>query len=202
MAGGVMRVLRGDAVIGNHLILRVDLDQPYLADVGFGDGLIEPIPLKAGTVRQRHFAFSLEECEPGWWRFHDQSQSGATSFDFQLAPADPALLDERCAFLQTSPESGFVLNAVVQRHLPDGRFAMMRGKVLTLTGAGATKREIGSAREYVETLAASSRSICPKQPPSGRRSKPATAPYPTPTNPARRVADASLRAWTQLYARR
>ncbi len=153
MAGGVMRVERGDAAIGNHLILRVDLDRPYLADVGFGDGLIEPIPLQAGTVRQRHFSFSLEEFEPGWWRFHDNALARATSFDFQLAPADPALLDERCAFLQTSPESGFVLNAVVQRHLPDGRFAMMRGKVLTFVGAEVTTREIASARAYVETLA-------------------------------------------------
>ncbi len=152
MAGGVMRVMRGDAAIGNHLILRVDLDQPYLADVGFGDGLVEPMPLKAGTMHQRHFAFTLEEFEPGWWRFHDAAQSGATSFDFQLAPADPALLDGRGAFLQTSPESGFVLNAVAQRHLPDGRFAMMRGKVLTFTGAGAAIRQIGSAQEYVETL--------------------------------------------------
>jgi N-hydroxyarylamine O-acetyltransferase len=110
------------------------------------------MPLKAGTVHQRHFAFSLEEVEPGWWRFHDAAQPGSKSFDFQLAPADPAVLDDRCAFLQTSPESGFVLNAVVQRHLPDGRFAMMRGKMLTFTGAGASTREIGSAGEYVQTL--------------------------------------------------
>ena len=57
-------------------------------------------------MHQRHFAFALEEFEPGWWRFRDAAQSGATSFDFQLAPEDPALLDERCAFLQTSPEFG------------------------------------------------------------------------------------------------
>lgn len=153
MAAGVMRVVRGDSAIGNHLILRVDLDRPYLADVGFGDGLIEPMPLEVGTVRQRQFEFALEEFEPTWWRFHDNVQARASSFDFQLSPADPALLDDRCTFLQTSPDSGFVLNAVAQRHLPDGRFAMMRGKVLTFIDRDVTTHEIANAREYVETLA-------------------------------------------------
>src|SRR5690349_11134590 len=42
-AGGVMRDINSQAGVGNHLVLIVDLDQPYLADCGFGDGIIEPI---------------------------------------------------------------------------------------------------------------------------------------------------------------
>ena len=30
----------------DHLVLEVDLERPYLADVGFGDGLLEPLPLE------------------------------------------------------------------------------------------------------------------------------------------------------------
>lgn len=153
MAGGVGRAVRGDAAIGNHLILRVDLDRPYLADVGFGDGLIEPVPIAPATVRQGSLTFSLEASAPGWWRFHNDPAVGAMSFDFQNLAADQTLLDERCAWLQSSPESNFVLNAVVQRHLPDGRFAMLRGKMLKLFAPDVTTREIASADDYVKTLA-------------------------------------------------
>lgn len=36
----------------DHLILRVELDSPWLVDVGFGDGIPEPMELRAG-VEQR-----------------------------------------------------------------------------------------------------------------------------------------------------
>jgi N-hydroxyarylamine O-acetyltransferase len=153
MAGGVGREQSGDEALGNHLVLRVELDQPFVADVGFGNGLIDPTPLKAGPIRQRGLSFSLEEFEPDWWRFHNDPRLGGPTFDFELKPADPARLDERCAWLQTSPDSGFVLNAVAQRHLPDGRLAMMRGKVFKMLADELTTREIASADDYVATLA-------------------------------------------------
>ena len=42
------RVFRADGSRGpdfDHLTLRVDLDQPWLADVGFGDSFLEPLRL-------------------------------------------------------------------------------------------------------------------------------------------------------------
>ena len=152
MAGGVMRAVNGDASVGNHLVLRVDLDRPYLADVGFGDGMLEPVPLVEHAFRQGFLDFRLEDLGSGWWRFHNHPAGGAPSFDFELFPAERDLLAAKCDWLQTSPESPFVMNAVVQRHLPDC-LAMMRGRGLkTLTVAGAESREINSAHEYVETL--------------------------------------------------
>ncbi|MCH1571610.1 MAG: arylamine N-acetyltransferase, partial [Longimicrobiales bacterium] len=53
MAAGVLRSVRGDWSIGNHLALAVHLeDGPWLADVGFGDGLREPVPLREGPIEQ------------------------------------------------------------------------------------------------------------------------------------------------------
>ena len=152
MAGGVMRAVRGDWSTGNHLVLCVDLEEPYLADVGFGDGLIEPVPIAAGPIDQRFLRFSLEDLGQGWWRFHNDPRGGAPSFDFEMKRGDEALLDEKCAWLQSHPDSIFVQNAVVQRYLPD-RFALMRGRVLKTIDAGAVhSSEIGSADEYVATL--------------------------------------------------
>src|SRR5262249_42838960 len=52
LAGTVGRQAQGTTVEGNHLVLLVELDQPYLADVGFGNGFLEPLPLQVGTYQQ------------------------------------------------------------------------------------------------------------------------------------------------------
>ncbi|MDQ0462556.1 N-hydroxyarylamine O-acetyltransferase [Caulobacter ginsengisoli] len=153
MAGGAVRVLRGEAAVGNHLVLRVDLDRPWIADAGFGDGPLDPYPLEAASFASAGYDFRLELQEDGWWRLHNHPAGGAPSFDFRSAPADEALLADRCDWLQTSPESGFVQNAVAQRHRPD-RLLMLRGRVLrTATPTGTQDRLIGSADEYVAMLA-------------------------------------------------
>jgi N-hydroxyarylamine O-acetyltransferase len=158
LAGGVERVTRGDSAVGNHLVLLVDLDRRYLCDVGFGDGLLEPIELVPGVCRQTFLEFRLElldagRGDPAWWRLHNHPEGAASSFDFQLDRAEEALLDERCRWLQTSLESSFVQNVVAQRHVQDG-LVMLRGKVLKrVTEAGVTRRELGSGTDLVETLA-------------------------------------------------
>ncbi|MDJ0924713.1 MAG: arylamine N-acetyltransferase [Acidimicrobiia bacterium] len=38
-------LLEGDDGHASHLVLKVDLDRPYLVDVGFGDAFIRPLPL-------------------------------------------------------------------------------------------------------------------------------------------------------------
>jgi N-hydroxyarylamine O-acetyltransferase len=48
-------VARQDGSFGpefDHLTLRVDLDRPWLADVGFGDSFIEPLTLLPGIAQQ------------------------------------------------------------------------------------------------------------------------------------------------------
>jgi N-hydroxyarylamine O-acetyltransferase len=151
MAGGVRRAQLGDWTLGNHLVLWVHLDRPYLADVGFGDGLIDPVPIAAGQIRQGLLTFALEELGQGWWRFHGDPRGNGPSFDFAMKPADEAVLDERCTWLQSVPESPFVQNAVLQRHLADGH-ATLRGKMLRMVGETVETRELASANEYVETL--------------------------------------------------
>lgn len=152
MAGGVHRATLGDWTVGNHLVLKVDLDEPWLADVGFGDGPVEPYRLSEAAFRDGVFDFRIERQAGGWWRLHNHPRGGAPSFDFRDEPADEAMLAERCAWLQTAPESPFVLNAVVQRALPDG-LAVLRGRTLRrLTAVGTEERLIGSAHEYVAVL--------------------------------------------------
>ena len=152
--GAVRRKLMGDVVVGNHLVLRVDLDEGiYLADVGFGDGSHDPIRVAPGPFHAHGFDFRLERADGNWWRLFNHAQGGADSFDFRLDPADEKVLAERCHFLQTSEMSPFVQNAVCQRHTPSG-VTIMRGRVLRhVTGQGITdERLLEDAGDFVSVL--------------------------------------------------
>ncbi|HSV03150.1 MAG TPA: arylamine N-acetyltransferase [Phenylobacterium sp.] len=153
LAGGVVRSLMGEGMVGNHLVLKVDLPGgPWIADVGFGDGPLEAFPLQAGTIRAAGFEHRLEQLAGGWWRFHNHAFGGAPDFDFTEEPADLALLASQCEWLQTAPASPFVLNATAQRHRP-GEILVLRGRILKRVRPDAVEdRLIDTASDYVETL--------------------------------------------------
>jgi N-hydroxyarylamine O-acetyltransferase len=152
LAGAVVRDRMGDAMIGNHLVLLVDLDRRYVADVGFGDGLFEPVPLRAGEIVQRRFVSRLEKVDAAWWRYHNHQYGGAPAFDFTAAPADADLLAARCRFLQTDPGSPFTQNAVIQRHVRDGVEILRNSIRLSVRPEGAARRLLQDADEFAGEL--------------------------------------------------
>jgi N-hydroxyarylamine O-acetyltransferase len=154
MAGAAMRELMGDIMIGNHLVLLVEInDQPWIADVGFGDGCQEPILLRQSAINVGGYAFRLEALDERWWRFHNHEFGGARSFDFVVEPADPDLLAGRCDWLQHDPASPFALNLIVQRFRAD-TILQLRGRVFRMvTPGGVETRLLGSADELVAVMA-------------------------------------------------
>jgi N-hydroxyarylamine O-acetyltransferase len=152
LAGAVLRDKVGDTSVGSHLALCVHLEDCYLADVGFGDGMIEPVPIRDGSFRQDAFDFRLERLDESWWRFHNQPHGGAPSFDFQLREASKERLCARCEWLQSAPESLFVQNAICQRYA-DGRLVAMRGRAFkSVRRSGVEKRTIETLEEYERVL--------------------------------------------------
>jgi N-hydroxyarylamine O-acetyltransferase len=64
LCGGVRREDIGDDMVGNHLTLQIDFaDGPWLAETGLGDALVDPIPLRLGSVMQRGYAFAIEQAD-------------------------------------------------------------------------------------------------------------------------------------------
>jgi len=151
--GAVMREMFADPTHGNHLVLRVDMGEGvWLADAGFGDGPVDPIRVVEGEFSANGFTFKLTHESDGWWRMHNLPGIGAKSFDFNLAPADEAMLQERCTFLQTAPASNFVLNFTAQRCVPHG-LVIIRGRTFRrVRPDGQEERLIASAEDFVETL--------------------------------------------------
>lgn len=153
ISAGVMREALGDVQLGGHLCLLVQLDQPYLVDVGFGGSLLQPLPLRVGERDDAPFQVGLRELEDGYWQFLETLQGGSRfSFDFRTAAADESLLAAKCHSQQTDAASPFVQNLVAQRRVAAGHVTL-RGRVLTLTSGGETERTVlQSGDELVTTL--------------------------------------------------
>jgi N-hydroxyarylamine O-acetyltransferase len=136
---------------GDHLILRVDLDKPYLADVGFGNGILEPIPLAEGSYQQGFLTYKLAQDDNRWW-FTNHLYGGA-GFDFDLEPHEMNYFTGQSTRLQTSPESGFVKTTVTMRFTPDGGMWILRGAVLRqITSDGTHDETIDNAAYYHQVL--------------------------------------------------
>jgi len=156
VAGAVMRAGREDISDANHLALLVETeDAPgrrFLADVGFGGSLVEPVELAEATHSQPPFRLGLRRLDDGYWQFHENAGDREFSFDFQPVPGDEGALARRCNYLQSDPTSGFVRSLVAQIRLPDAH-RTLRGRVLSEIGPdGEKERLIDSADELVETL--------------------------------------------------
>jgi N-hydroxyarylamine O-acetyltransferase len=147
LSGAVGRAARGWRAQGNHLVLLVTLDRPWLADVGFGDGFLTPLPLEPGSYRQDFLQYHLSRDGPRW-RMHNHEFGGADGFDFTLTPRALDDFAAQCHELQTSPESSFVKTTVCERFLPNG-LVMLRGATLREVRAeGVTTHVIESAAEF------------------------------------------------------
>jgi N-hydroxyarylamine O-acetyltransferase len=154
MTGGVARKARGDEMLGNHLVLGVALDGPQIADVGLGNGLLEPTRLREGIVRQGARTFRLESLGGGLWRFHNSEGVMPPDFDFAYAPADETRLASMCERLQTDPESKFLQNLICMRRRADGTDFML-GRVLIEYAPDGSK-----ARRLVESAEAFEKILC------------------------------------------
>ena len=154
MAGAVMREVRGDEAIGNHLVLRVDLGEPWIADVGLGDGTLEPYRLRAGTMQSGGYSFALEALDDRWWRFRNHQFGGAPSFDVAIEPTALSVLADKCRQLQTAPDSIFRMNLICQRFKGDGVILQLLGRSLrTLRPGTKSDRILVSADELISVLA-------------------------------------------------
>jgi len=142
-------------VTGNHLVLTVSgLDGDWFVDVGLGDALHEPLPLVPGDYRQGPFRYRLRpsEAEPGGWRFDHDARGSFVGMDFRAAPADMADFADQHRHLSTSPDSGFVRVATVQRRDATG-VDSLRGLVLTRVGDAETRTVLADRRDWFAALA-------------------------------------------------
>lgn len=149
--GGVQGKAKAEpGVHRNHLALTVtglpeDPEASWLVDVGLGDGLHEPIPLREGEYTQGPHTYRLRHSEvaPGGWRFEHDPSGAFFGMDFSPGEAVMGDFADKHEWLSTSPESGFVRVSVVVRRDAAG-VDVLRG--ITLLRRGDVER-----RELLES---------------------------------------------------
>lgn len=132
----------------DHLALRVDLEEPRLADVGFGDLFLDPLLLSIGA-----------EQEQDGWKFRVVSENGTQHVErmerddgwkrqYSLTQT-PRRLDEfadMCHYHQTSPESPFTCKRVCSRATASGRITLS-DRTLIITREGKREERLLSSEE-------------------------------------------------------
>jgi N-hydroxyarylamine O-acetyltransferase len=138
----------------DHLALRVDLDEPWLADVGFGDSFADPLRLHpdleqqqdVGTFRIRQAAQSLaldrRQADDSW----------RPEYSFMLAPRQIGEFRDRCHFHQTSPESSFTQKRICSRLTPEGRITLSELNLIVTSHGHREERTLGSEDEWRSAL--------------------------------------------------
>ena len=133
----------------DHLCLRVDLDRPYLVDVGFGASFAEPLLLGTDAPqadRNGEFRIVATPAADGWF---DLVQNGVAQYRFSLAPHDLADFASACDYHQTSPDSHFTQNSLCTLPTADGRATIAGRLLITRIGGERTERIIDDDAELL-----------------------------------------------------
>jgi N-hydroxyarylamine O-acetyltransferase len=155
------RVLRADGSLGipfDHLALRVSVpgeEQAWLADVGFGDSFLEPLPLAVkGEFAQAGYTYRLDEMDGGYALLREQAPGEwKRQYFFDLEPRRfPADYADACLYHQTSPRSSFTRAPIISLALPDGRITLEREKLITTVSGRRSEVPIRSQQAYERAL--------------------------------------------------
>ncbi|MFL6254322.1 MAG: arylamine N-acetyltransferase family protein [Pyrinomonadaceae bacterium] len=137
-----------------HMTLLVTLGERWLADVGFGDSFVEPLPVdERAQQTQGARAFRIEE--GGGRRVLLRRDAGGAwepQYRFGLEPHVFADYAEMCCFQQTSPESHFTRSRICSRLTADGRVTLSGARLITTKGGERVERELEDETEYTAAL--------------------------------------------------
>ena len=151
------RVAREDGSEGpefDHLTLRVDLDEPWLADVGFGDSFLEPLQLKSGFEQpQGERAFRIiEKNDRLQMEMRDEGKPWKREYSFTLQPRQLDEFAGMCHYHQTSPASSFTQKRICSLATPDGRVTVADFRLIITRDGKREEKILGSECERHEAL--------------------------------------------------
>ena len=131
----------------DHLVLRVDLDEAYLVDVGFG--AFSRRPLRLGE-RER-------QSDPaGWFRLVDADHgdldvlmNGNRVYQVDLRPRALADFEATCWWQQTSPSSHFAQTLTCSLPTRSGRVTLSGDRLIRTEDGHRTERRLESGTEIL-----------------------------------------------------
>ena len=154
LSARVARANGGEGPDFDHLTLRVDLDEPVLADVGFGESFLEPLRLETGRGQlDPAGTFRLVEDE-GRWHLQKGEPEGnwRPQYSFSLESRRLEEFAAMCQYHQTSPESSFTQKRICSRATRDGRITLSEMKLIVTIKGQRKETMLASEEEWLRTL--------------------------------------------------
>lgn len=154
LSARVARESGGEGPEFDHLTLRVDLEEAWLADVGFGDSFLEPLRLEPG-IEQADPAGRFRLIEDGSrWYMQKGETSGSwnAQYSFSLQPRRLEEFVAMCHFHQTSSESSFTQKRICSRATAEGRITVSEMKLIVTSNGQREERILNSPEEWSSTL--------------------------------------------------
>lgn len=129
------RVHRPDGSFGplfDHLTLRVDLDEPWLVDVGFGRHAY--YPLRADSVAPQQDPSGVYEVRAAADGDTDLVFDGTPAFRMEARPRVLEDFEPTCWWQETAPESHFTQSLTCSMLDGDGRVTISGDRLIRTTG--------------------------------------------------------------------
>lgn len=151
LSGAVGRARHGWRAQGNHLVLLVVLERPWIVDVGFGHGFLTPLPLEPGSYSQGFFDYRVSRDGPRW-RIDRPAVGHDDGFDFTLTPRRLEDFAAQNHELQTVPTSPFVTTVLCERFVPGGLVMLHGASLREVRASGVTESVIDDASAFARVL--------------------------------------------------
>ena len=137
-----------------HMLLRVDLEEPWLVDVGFGDSFREPLRLLQAVEQvQTMGAYRLLVDNDTWlYETRSESEKWQSEYIFTLQPRMLREFDDMCHYQQTSPHSSFTKRRVCTLATPDGRITLRDDRLIMTRYGHREETPIKTHDEFADTL--------------------------------------------------
>jgi N-hydroxyarylamine O-acetyltransferase len=153
LAAGVARDEGGFDPPFDHLTLMVQLEDRWLADVGFGDSFREPLLLdERGEQVQNDDAYRLVDADDFVVVERRKADEWKPEYRFTLEPHAYADFADMCHYHQTSPESIFTRRRACTLATEDGRITVSDMRVIITDHGVKQERELAGPEEWKAAL--------------------------------------------------
>lgn len=137
----------------DHLALLVNLSQPFLVDVGFGDSFRIPLPIPNGQIKDISGKYRVYKTDDEFFLQRFNEENWLTQYKFSLDPKHIEEFSEMCLYHQTSPETIFTQKKLCTIATPFGRVTLTDDSLTTTNNRLKEKQIILDCNDFNDKLA-------------------------------------------------
>ncbi len=153
LSAGVAHAEGGFGPEFDHLLLVVDLQERWLADVGFGDSFLELVRLVTGEQVQGGRVYRVDWNDERCILLRREAGEGEEAmYRFTLEPHELTDFTDRCRYHQSSPQSHFTQHRVCTRMTARGKVTLSDTRLIVTTDRQREEQPVTDERAYTAAL--------------------------------------------------